>query len=156
MELANTRSAIWQSCSPSLVQPSTGRCCAALADCDGYKDPVGLLNVFITGILFSYALWRTGSLWWGIGMHMTWDWSQSFLYGVPDSGLLSIGRLFQTHPTGNPLLSGGPAGPEGSLLAWPVLLLLFLAIRLQPQGTQPPVEPEAGAARMQSPVAGLA
>lgn len=112
--------------------------------------------MFVTGILFSYALWRTGSLWWGIGMHMTWDWSQSFLYGVPDSGLLSIGRLFQTHPTGNPLLSGGPAGPEGSLLAWPVLLLLFLAIRLQPQGTQPPVEPEAGAARMQSPVAGLA
>ncbi len=88
------------------------------------EDPVGLAMVFVAGIVFSYALWRTGSLWWGIGFHMTWDWAQSFLYGVPDSGILSQGRLFATHATGRPLLSGGPAGPEGSILVLPILLLV--------------------------------
>jgi uncharacterized protein len=107
------------------------------------EDPVGLAMVFVAGLLFSYALWRTGSLWWGIGFHMTWDWSQSFLFGVPDSGVLSAGRLFATHATGNPLLSGGSTGPEGSVYVLPVLLLAAVAVRLQPQRPQPPVEPFA-------------
>ncbi len=105
------------------------------------EDPVGLIMVFGAGILFSYALWRTGSLWWGIGFHVTWDWGQSFLFGVPDSGMLSAGRLFATHAVGRTVLSGGSTGPEGSIYVLPVLLLAALAIRLQPQRDQPPVEP---------------
>ena len=76
----------------------------------------GIAAVFLAGMVFSYALWHTGSLWWAIGFHMAWDWAQSFLYGVPDSGFLSAGRLLKTHPMGNPLLSGGTTGPEGSVL----------------------------------------
>ena len=71
------------------------------------EDPLGIAAVFVAGILFSYALWRTGSLWWGIGFHTTWDWAQSFLFGVPDSGALSAGRLLATHAIANPRLSGG-------------------------------------------------
>ena len=105
------------------------------------ENASGLAGVFLAGILFSYALWHTGSLWWGVGFHMTWDWGQSFLFGVPDSGTLSQGRLFETHAVGRTLISGGMDGPEGSLLLIPVFLLMFLAIRLQPKGVQPPVEP---------------
>ena len=106
------------------------------------ENPAGLAGVFVAGILFSYALWRTGSLWWGIGFHMSWDWAQSFLFGVPDSGILSAGRMFATHAAGRPLLSGGVDGPEGSLLLIPVLLLVFLVIRMHRQAEQPTVEPE--------------
>lgn len=63
------------------------------------------------------------------------------LPGVPDSGTPSIGRPFATRAIGRPLLSGGADGPEGSLLLIPVLLLAFLAVRLQPQAAQPPLEP---------------
>ena len=105
------------------------------------EDPFGLVMVFVSGFVFSYALWRTGSLWWGIGFHMTWDWGQSFLFGVPDSGTLSAHRLFVTHASGRLLLSGGVTGPEGSLLVLPVLALVVLVIRLHPQAAQPPVEP---------------
>ncbi len=101
----------------------------------------GIAMVFLAGMLFSYALWRTGSLWWAIGFHMTWDWAQSFLYGVPDSGGLSAGRLFFTHPTGNALLSGGADGPEGSLLVLPTLLLVAFIIRYTTRAAaQPPLE----------------
>jgi membrane protease YdiL (CAAX protease family) len=106
------------------------------------ENALGILQVVLVGLVFSYALWRTGSLWWSIGWHMAWDWAQSFLYGVADSGNISVGRLFQTHVAGKPLLSGGVDGPEGSILCVPILLLTFLVIRYTTNpGTQPPLEP---------------
>lgn len=105
------------------------------------EDPMGIAMVFVAGVLFSYALWKTGALWWGIGFHMTWDWGQSFLFGVPDSGTISAHRLFLTHPHGAPLLSGGMAGPEGSVLVMPVLLLVAVVLRSHRQAAQPPVQP---------------
>jgi membrane protease YdiL (CAAX protease family) len=92
------------------------------------ESALGLVIVFLVGVVFLAALWRTGSLWWAIGFHTAWDWSQSFLYGVPDSGQFAEGRLFSTHPLGNPLLSGGTDGPEGSVLCIPILLLVILVL----------------------------
>jgi membrane protease YdiL (CAAX protease family) len=106
------------------------------------ETPAGLLAVFLAGLLLIVALWRTGSLWWAIGFHMAWDWSQSFLYGVPDSGGLMQGRLFATHALGKPLLSGGTDGPEGSLLCIPVMLLVIaVLIFFTKSSPQPPLEP---------------
>jgi membrane protease YdiL (CAAX protease family) len=108
---------------------------------NGGENLVGILQVVFVGLVFSYALWRTGSLWWAIGFHMAWDWGQSFLYGVADSGNISVGRLFQTHIAGKPLLSGGVDGPEGSILCVPVLLLVLVVIRFTTQpGQQPPLQ----------------
>jgi membrane protease YdiL (CAAX protease family) len=107
------------------------------------ETPSGIAMVFLAGMLFSYALWRTGSLWWAIGFHMSWDWAQSFLWGVPDSGGLSAGRLFQTHAAGNVWISGGADGPEGSVLVLPTLLLVALVIRFTTTvRPQPALEPE--------------
>jgi len=92
------------------------------------ENAEGLVMVFMAGVLFLVALWRTGSLWWAIGFHTAWDWAQSFLYGVPDSGGLVQGRLFATHALGNPMLSGGTDGPEGSLLCLPILVLVILVL----------------------------
>jgi hypothetical protein len=85
------------------------------------ESPLGLLSAGLAGLLFCLSLWRTGSLWWAIGFHASWDWAQSFLYGVADSGLMVQGHLYATHPVGRPYLSGGLTGPEGSLLLLPVL-----------------------------------
>jgi len=104
------------------------------------ENRFGLFAVFLAGVLFTYALWRTGSLWWGIGFHMAWDWAQSFLFGVADSGNISVGRLYITHPAGNPLLSGGEAGPEGSVFVIGALVIALLVLRFTPSGTQPEIE----------------
>jgi membrane protease YdiL (CAAX protease family) len=101
---------------------------------------IGLFQVFLAGILLLVCLWRTGSLWLAIGFHMTWDWAQSFLYGVPDSGGLDRARLFATHALGNPRLSGGTDGPEGSLFGIPILLLAIVAIFFLSPSPQPPLE----------------
>jgi membrane protease YdiL (CAAX protease family) len=105
------------------------------------ENAFGILGVFSLGMVRCYARWRTGSLWFAIGFHAAWDWTQSFLWGVPDSGLLCVGRFFKTHALGNHLLSGGLAGPEGSLLLFPTLIVLAVLIRTTTkEGSQPPFD----------------
>jgi len=87
------------------------------------ESPIGLLSAGIIGVVFCLSLWRTGSLWWAIGFHAAWDWAQSFLYGVADSGTMVEGHLFSTHPVGRPILSGGLTGPEGSIFILPIVAL---------------------------------
>lgn len=96
---------------------------------NGGENFFGILQVFFIGMVFSYALWRTGSLWWGVGFHAVWDWSQSFLFGVADSGNVSVGRLLSTHPIGKTIFSGGSDGPEGSIFAAIFVFLTLFAIR---------------------------
>ncbi len=90
------------------------------------ESPIGLLSAGSAGLVFCFSLWRTGSLWWAIGFHMAWDWAQSFLYGVADSGLMVQHHLLATHPVGKPIWSGGTTGPEGSIFV--VLVLLIVAV----------------------------
>ena len=88
------------------------------------ESPIGLLSAGFAGVVFSLSLWRTGSLWWAIGFHTSWDWAQSFLYGVPDSGLMVQHHFLATHAHGTPLMSGGATGPEGSVFVLAVLPLV--------------------------------
>jgi membrane protease YdiL (CAAX protease family) len=94
------------------------------------ESPFGLASAGLIGLAFCFSLWRTGSLWWALGFHAAWDWAQSFLFGVADSGFLVEGRLLGTHPAGNVLLSGGATGPEGSVLVLFVLVLVVAVIQL--------------------------
>ncbi len=100
------------------------------------ESPIGLLSAGLAGLLFCFSLWRTGSLWWAIGFHTSWDWGQSFLYGVADSGMMAQHHLLATHPVGKPILSGGATGPEGSIfivavLAIGALIIVFTLPRTQ-------------------------
>ncbi|MGA8270968.1 MAG: CPBP family intramembrane glutamic endopeptidase [Candidatus Sulfotelmatobacter sp.] len=92
------------------------------------ESPIGVLAAGLAGLVFCFSLWRTGSLWWAVGFHASWDWGQSFLYGVPDSGIMVQHHLFATHPSGKPILSGGTTGPEGSIFIVAVLALVCLII----------------------------
>ncbi|HZD77913.1 MAG TPA: CPBP family intramembrane glutamic endopeptidase [Acidobacteriaceae bacterium] len=94
------------------------------------ESPVGLFSAGAVGLVFCISLWYTGSLWWAIGFHATWDWAQTFFYGTPDSGMIARGHLLSEHPLGPLLWSGGPTGPEGSLYIVPLLLIMALAMWL--------------------------
>lgn len=90
------------------------------------ESPIGLISAGAIGLVFCLSLWYTGSLWWAVGYHAAWDWGESYFYGTRDSGLITQGHLFGTHPVGKLLWSGGATGPEGSLLIIPLLLLIAL------------------------------
>ncbi len=100
------------------------------------ESPIGLLSAGSAAMLFCFSLWRTGSLWWAIGFHTSWDWGQSFLYGVADSGIMAQHHLFATHPIGKPILSGGTTGPEGSIFILAILALAGLIVTFTLPRTQ--------------------
>lgn len=101
------------------------------------ESPIGLLSAGLAGFVFCFSLWRTGSLWWAIGFHATWDWSQSFLYGVADSGMMVQHHLLATHAVGKPILSGGTTGPEGSVFILAIFVLIALIIFFTLRHTRP-------------------
>ncbi|HEY1742538.1 MAG TPA: CPBP family intramembrane glutamic endopeptidase [Granulicella sp.] len=103
---------------------------------NGGEGIVGLIQTGWIALFFCLSLWLTGSLWWAIGFHAAWDWSESYFYGTADSGVNVGGHLFSAVPHGNPLLSGGSTGPEGSLLALFVLAVPTIALWLTYRGTK--------------------
>ena len=99
---------------------------------------VGALAAGSFGLFLSLTLKRTGSLWWAIGFHMAWDYSESFLYSVPDSGAMVQGHLLNSSFHGPAWLTGGSVGPEGSVLVFVVVGVMFVVFhRLYPNGRFP-------------------
>ena len=94
------------------------------------ESKVGIVAVFAFGMMLAFSLWRTGSLLWAIGFHFMWDFSESFLYGVPDSGLVQPEHLLSTRLSGPAWITGGSVGPEGSWLIFVVLAAVALVIHL--------------------------
>lgn len=89
---------------------------------------IGVLAAASMGVVFCVSVRVTGSAWWAIGCHAAWDWTETYFYGTADSGLPARGHLFTTGPAGNPLLSGGGDGPEGSVLVFAAMLLLLTVL----------------------------
>jgi membrane protease YdiL (CAAX protease family) len=84
---------------------------------------VGVLGVIVVGFFWCFTLKRTGSLWFAVGMHASFDFGETFLYSVPDSGTVFPGHLSNATLSGPAWITGGSVGPEASLFDF-----LFLAI----------------------------
>jgi uncharacterized protein len=91
---------------------------------------LGAVTAGAFGLVAALSLFRTGSIWLAIGMHASWDWGETYLYSVPDSGAPAQGHLLNVGFHGPTWLTGGTVGPEGSALAILVLLIWALAIHL--------------------------
>jgi hypothetical protein len=90
----------------------------------------GLLLAGCFGLLAVFSLRRTGSIWFAIGMHAAWDWGESFVYGVPNSGVPAAGHLTAASLHGPVWLTGGSVGPEGSALVFAVIGLGALGLHI--------------------------
>lgn len=87
---------------------------------------VGALAAACIGLFFCLTLRRTGTLWFAVGMHAAWDWGESFLYSAPDSGTFIPGHLLRSSFQGPRWLTGGSVGPEGSVLVFVLIALMWV------------------------------
>jgi len=85
------------------------------------EGKVGVLSVFVIGMFFCLTLRRTGNLWFAVGLHAAFDWGETFLFSVPDSGLVAPGHLLNSSLHGSAWLTGGLVGPEGSVVSFVVV-----------------------------------
>jgi len=86
----------------------------------------GLLAAMVIGFFFCLTLRRTGNLWFAVGFHAAWDWGETFVYSVPDSGTVFPGHLLKSSLHGPQWLTGGMVGPEGSVLCFVVLAVVWV------------------------------
>jgi uncharacterized protein len=87
------------------------------------EDIAGALSVFVIGMFFCLTLRRTGNLWFAVGLHASFDWGETFLFSVPNSGIVASGHLLNSSFHGPAWLTGGTVGPEGSVMAFVVVAL---------------------------------
>jgi membrane protease YdiL (CAAX protease family) len=100
------------------------------------EDKIGALSVFVIGMFFCLTLRRTGTLWFAVGLHAAFDWGETFLFSVPDSGLVAPGHMLNSSLQGPAWLTGGTVGPEGSVMAFVVVALAAVLFAIvYPGGT---------------------
>lgn len=87
----------------------------------------GALSAGLIGLFLAFTLRRTGNLWFAVGFHQFFDYGETFLYSVPDSGLRAQGTLLSSTFHGPRWLTGGSIGPEGSVFVFVLIALLFAA-----------------------------
>jgi hypothetical protein len=81
------------------------------------------------GIFWCFTLRRTGTLWFALGMHAAFDFGETFLFSVPDSGVIFPGHLSSAVIHDGPAwLTGGTAGPEASVLDFVILAIFFYVV----------------------------
>jgi membrane protease YdiL (CAAX protease family) len=99
----------------------------------------------LAGLFWCFTLRRTGNLWFAVGMHASFDFGETFLYSVPDSGIVFQGHLSNATLAGPGWLTGGSTGPEASVCDFVALLILFYVFhKLYPAfGQSSPPRPSA-------------
>ena len=97
---------------------------------NGGESWVGALAAALIGLFFCFTVRRTGSLWFAVGLHSAWDYAESFIYSVPDSGVMVTGHLINSSFHGATWLTGGTVGPEASVFVFVIIAALFVAFGL--------------------------
>ena len=92
------------------------------------EGPVGAASVALVGIFFAFTLYRTGNLWYAVGLHASFDWGETYLFSVPNSGTFMEGHLSNSILHGAKWLTGGTVGPEGSVFCFLTMGLQFLFV----------------------------
>jgi membrane protease YdiL (CAAX protease family) len=85
---------------------------------------LGIVNIFLIGLLFAYMFIQTKSLWMTIGYHFTWNFFQGNILGFNVSG--GDGNGFFHIKSADNIWTGGSFGIEGSIWTTVFIVLGFL------------------------------
>ena len=100
------------------------------------ENVADLASVGLLGLLMSFSVIRTGSIWFAVAFHAFFDYVALYVLGAPNSG--NHGgqpiptRLLTGGYHGPAWLTGGKLGIESSWLIFPIIALLFVAIAFMP------------------------
>lgn len=105
-------------------------------------DILGLINIFLAGMLLGITYIHTKNLWFPIALHFSWNFFQAMLgFNVSGQNLYSVVKVNMKEDT---LLNGGAFGFEGSILSSFAMLLSVIAIIIYFSKTRPSLATYAG------------
>ncbi|MGF1925328.1 MAG: CPBP family intramembrane glutamic endopeptidase [Bacteroidia bacterium] len=82
---------------------------------------LAMLNITLAGVLFSILVLLKRNIYWAVGIHFGWNFTQGVILGYHVSGTNSVGIL-AAKPVGPVYLSGGTFGIESSVFCTAVLI----------------------------------
>ena len=92
--------------------------------------PLAMADLIICGLAYSLLYWYSGSIWTCFGIHTMWNFTQNFLFGLPNSGLVSECSVFHLDAANgiSNLIYSYEFGVEGAVPAVFMDLLLAAVI----------------------------
>ena len=88
---------------------------------------LSVTEVVVIGLALSFVTWKWGSLWMAIGVHTAWNFTQSLLFGLPNSGIVSEGSFLHLEAARGSFFYDPGFGIEGALPSVVVSVMLGLA-----------------------------
>ena len=89
---------------------------------------LAVVNLVLTGVAYSFAMKASGSIWFPMGLHTAWNFTQNYLFGLPNSGLVSEISVFKLVAANarDTLIYDNLFGVEGSIPAAVVTAAMLL------------------------------
>ena len=99
---------------------------------------LGLMNIFLVGIMTSMIVVCEDSFFWVAGFHTTWNFMQAFILGLPNSGLVASYSIFKLDAASarNSFAYDTAFGIEGTVTSTIVLavFIVFLFWKFRKEG----------------------
>lgn len=88
------------------------------------------INLFLFGVFCSICVFVYDNIWVASAFHTTWNFTQAHIFGVCVSGSTpsTSSTLLLSTVQGNPIISGGDYGMEGSIFTTLVMLIAIIAL----------------------------
>ena len=131
---------------PGLAALASSLLFALLHALNPHVSTPALLNVVLAGMVLAALVERTGSLWSATLAHGAWNFAVACLLSLPVSGV-PLFHLLDVTASGDPRLTGGGFGPEGSwlltLIGIPLTVWLWRGMWRRPSERAAHAEPSA-------------
>ena len=91
---------------------------------------VSFLNIVAVALALSLVMYYFGSIWLCIAFHTAWNFTQNFLFGLPNSGIVSESSFLHLDAASDSLFYDVAFGVEGTLTALIVIALFAVGVVL--------------------------
>ena len=90
-------------------------------------------QMILISILLSIFVWHYDSLWMAMGLHTAWNYTQSLLLGLPNSGIVSQKSLLHLDAASDSIFYSAAFGLEGGITASVLLIVIisFIFFRIK-------------------------
>lgn len=91
---------------------------------------VPLLSIFVVGVLYALSYHYFGNIWFTCGAHTLWNFTQDFIFGLPDSGKPAAVSIMNSTVNSSSFFYDKDFGIEGSFMAICVNILACIIVFL--------------------------
>ena len=85
---------------------------------------ISTFNIAVAGVVLAYPYVATKSIAIPVGMHLSWNYFQGVVFGLPVSGQALEPSVLQFETSGPDIITGGSFGPEAGIIG--LLSLIFM------------------------------